>query len=120
MISNVEDNNFKIWSKEAAHQDNWPELIVMTQVSTSSKNYTFKEGLDLLVYPNPASNNITVETDQFISGTITLNNIVGGKVLSQIISGNKTTLNVMGLKPGIYFLNVNTGKMVKSQKVIIN
>lgn len=120
MISNVEDNNFKIWSKEAAHQDNWPELIVMTQVSTSSKNYTFKEGLDLLVYPNPASNNITVETDQFISGTITLNNIVGGKVLSQIISGNKTTLNVMGLKPAIYFLNVKTGKMVKSQKVIIN
>lgn len=120
MISNVEDNNFKIWSKEANDQDNRPQLIVMTQINTSSENHVLKDELRLRIYPNPASNIITIETSQFISGTITMRNILGNVVAHQKISDKKTTLNIMGLKPGIYFLNVNTGKMTKIQKVIIN
>jgi hypothetical protein len=76
-------------------------------------------------YPNPASNDLTVdfETQNSSAVTISLVNSVGQLVYSNdlgIISGKKSTkINVSGLESGMYFVKVKTDNGEKVSRISV-
>jgi trimeric autotransporter adhesin len=71
----------------------------------------------LNLYPNPASNQITINVAAVMDGTITITNIIGQKVLTQEYHCNSVTIDVADLPKGIYIVKVigtaYTAKFVK-------
>jgi len=88
-------------------------LNVGTQEVSSAKNATLK------VYPNPASDRITVSiagiTDQ---ADLTVYNRLGIRVLSSVIIYPVTTLNLGSLPAGIYIIRVESVNTCSSCKFV--
>ena len=74
------------------------------------------ENMTISVYPNPAHDFIRVETmcTSSLQG-IELYNVTGQKILSS----TETEINVSGLEPGIYFVRINCGDNIITERVII-
>lgn len=89
---------------------------------TSVEGVTADENIE--VYPNPASDFITlsIDTRENVSATVRLTNISGQEVVSRVIrnvTGNsKTTLDLSEVSKGIYFVNVTLGDKNYTYKVI--
>jgi Pregnancy-associated plasma protein-A/Secretion system C-terminal sorting domain len=82
---------------------------------------TTQNKITVSVYPNPFSNQVTVnfikETD--ITGkVIRLYDITGKLFITQIVQTQKTILNVSSLPSGMYFLKVEGGDALKVFKLI--
>lgn len=76
------------------------------------------EKKNITVYPNPATNNFTVETGSDEKASIQLFNIVGQQVYSETFT-DKTTVNVANLHSGVYMLKVNQNGKVYTSKLIV-
>ena len=76
------------------------------------------EKKNLTVYPNPATNQFTVNTGNDEKANIQLFNIVGQQVYSETFTGS-TTVNVANLHSGVYMLKVNQNGKVNTTKVIV-
>jgi dienelactone hydrolase len=74
------------------------------------------------VYPNPANENINVNTGR-LAGTdyrVDLYNMIGERVSTQPAdSDGVTTINTETLAPGVYIMNVSNGEQIWTQKVVI-
>jgi hypothetical protein len=71
------------------------------------------------VTPNPSNGVFQVAFDKQTSGTITITDSKGGKIAEKIISNEKTTdFNLSDSGSGIYFIKLNTGDKVYSEKMI--
>ncbi len=101
-------------------------------VYISKANYTFGEPHNLSlnepsfhpikVYPNPASDKITIQLDYVTNGQIQLLDIAGKLVFEKSIKEGSMLqeLNVANQFPGIYFIRIlNNGVEVKTEKIII-
>ena len=74
---------------------------------------------NMTVYPNPATNNFTVNLgDNDAKATIQLFNIVGQQVYSETITGS-AQVNVANLHSGVYMLKVNQNGNVTTTKVVV-
>ena len=76
------------------------------------------EKKNITVYPNPATNNFTVNMGNDEKASIQLFNIVGQQVYSETFTGT-TTVNVANLHSGVYMLKVNQNGKVNTTKVIV-
>ena len=72
---------------------------------------------DYLLYPNPAKNNITLETTQQ-TASIDITNIQGQLIENLATTGNKTNIDVSSLAKGMYFVKVKTEKGVAVKKFV--
>lgn len=71
-------------------------------------------------YPNPATNQVTVETNIDEDYTFSIKNINGQEVLNQKSSDlNFVTLDVSKLSKGVYILEVKSVKQTVSKKLVI-
>lgn len=70
----------------------------------------------LPIYPNPAKDNITIETHT--KGSLFIHNISGQQLLQQDITETATTIDVSGLKSGVYFVRVTGERAVLVGKFI--
>lgn len=62
----------------------------------------------LIVFPNPASDVVTIEVpDRMNATTVTIIDFTGKEILEKEITNNKVTLNVLDLQRGIYFVKAN-------------
>lgn len=80
------------------------------------------KGIVFLLFPNPATTQITVETpiENLSDGKIVLYDLVGRAVLSVPVSGEQTTFSVEDSPAGMYFLTVyEKGIAIKTEKLII-
>ncbi len=59
------------------------------------------------IYPNPATDMLTIETDNFNGGTITITNSIGTQIRQQKLDATKTHLNIRELSPGIYYVKIS-------------
>ena len=79
-------------------------------------NY-LNENNSINVYPNPSTNNITIESHG--QSRIEVSNIEGRLINSVVSCGNKTKVDISGLQSGIYLVKVKSeegmevGKFVK-------
>ncbi len=82
----------------------------------TSVSYLNPESL-LNIYPNPAIDNITLETTS--KGSLSIHNISGQLLIQHEITEQTTTVDVSGLKSGVYLVKVvgtnstQVGKVIK-------
>jgi len=103
----------------------WNEAVqypwIITKVSCNDceiVNVREDEKTNMTVYPNPATNNFTVNMGNDEKASIQLFNIVGQQVYSETFTGS-TTVNVANLHSGVYMLKVNQNGKVNTTKVIV-
>ncbi|MFC2102463.1 T9SS type A sorting domain-containing protein [Bacteroidota bacterium] len=96
---------------------NSPAEVQLICESSSISDYN---ALNLIsIYPNPASNNITIETPT--KGSLSILNINGQVLLQQEVTEPSTTIDVSTLLDGIYTLRlvgekgVQVGKFIKQK-----
>jgi len=61
---------------------------------------------EVTLFPNPASDEVTITASERISDVV-INNLVGQTVYAQKCNAEKAIINVADLPPGIYFVKVN-------------
>lgn len=74
---------------------------------------------EILVYPNPAHNGISVLMPGKPDCTIELFDIGGKRVLSVNSTENQTYLDCFSISSGIYILKIETSEEVYQQKIVI-
>ncbi len=70
------------------------------------------------IFPNPASEIVTIESDQVIE-RITVCNILGERVLSKQVSNKREQVNISELPKGIYFVTSVSEGIFFTQKLVI-
>ena len=101
------------WSVTAVANGN--EICTSNNTKESCKvGIDENEKLSFSIFPNPASNDITLTSEKDFH-TITIYNLVGQTVIEQFNTGNVAKLNIVNLTKGIYFicLNFDKGKEIK-------
>jgi hypothetical protein len=68
------------------------------------------------IYPNPASDMITVEYRGSGEATIMVYDMLGKMVMSRIHEADVSTLNISGLQKGIYLIRVSDGDVSEIQR----
>jgi len=98
-----------------------------TKISTAQYNYYFSpltvnsifqinREQPVIVFPNPATNYITVKgTTESI---ITISDLSGGIIYKQVMSGESSTINVSSYASGVYLISVETGNNRTVSKII--
>ncbi len=80
---------------------------------------TFESFTNILIYPNPATQQITVESSNALK-VIELQDMSGRLITKKNVAGEKTNINVSNLNKGVYFVKVvdnqNKVKVVKVAK----
>jgi len=76
---------------------------------------------DIKIYPNPASDHITIETAQDLTnGLIAIYNIKGQKIIEKSIKRGNMDLDTHNLPIGIYIMKISSNnKQIEEKKLII-
>ena len=77
------------------------------------------DNLDILVYPNPAANqlNISLSSDELLD--LTLLDVNGKTVLSRTVSNFSNTLDISRIDAGLYFLRIGNNQNYSTTKIQI-
>ena len=107
------------------------DIVVVAENGTNIRTYSInvtrgeangiEENLDqpLVVYPNPATNQITV-SGLSGNGILSLFDVVGKERLRQTITSDKEIITVSTLPSGIYLIRIVEGVKTNTIKVIVN
>ena len=75
--------------------------------------------VEISVFPNPAYDVINISLNKEVSATLTLLDVSGKVVRTQTLNGISTSINTASLNSGVYFVTINDGTSVSTQKVVI-
>lgn len=81
-----------------------------------------KENMELMIYPNPASNSINIYYPLIENkeAEISIYDMMGKQVLYQSLKGRKLLeINTTDLSNGIYFLKIQTNAFIQSKRIVI-
>ncbi|MCX8524506.1 PQQ-dependent sugar dehydrogenase [Chryseobacterium formosus] len=134
-IGVMESNNAITWSTAFAGnnfssfgEDNLKNLYVASvsngkifKITTTSlgvqDNNLFNE---IRIYPNPAHERIFVEGLRDSQSTAEIISTEGRKVLDETKFDSENSINITGITPGVYYINIKSGDLKSySQKIII-
>ncbi|MEI6411270.1 MAG: T9SS type A sorting domain-containing protein [Bacteroidota bacterium] len=111
------DQNAVVLTNTVFHTigENFLEIVLNTDNNPSSAAQL------LTIYPNPASDRVTVSTNAQLSGAtqLVLTNTYGKTVLCKTIEQGKTELQRGELPAGVYFIQVIDGKQVAASGKVI-
>jgi phage-related protein len=87
-------------------------------IASSPTSVNYKEQSKIMVYPNPASDRITVKANE--GSSIVLTNLMGSIVDSKTAAANEVAFEVGALPSGIYFVIIeNKGERI-TKKIVVN
>jgi hypothetical protein len=73
----------------------------------------------LILYPNPATDKITIETsDASKNNNLVIINIDGKELIAHSLSNQKTVIDINTLPGGVYFVRLTNDKTVEVEKMI--
>ncbi len=90
----------------------------MLCVATSTNEINMEE--TMAIYPNPTTNQLTVNSEQLIVKEIKLFNVLGKEVFQSEIQTPKSEINLKGIDKGIYFVEIKTDVKIVKKKIVIN
>ncbi|MCD6010538.1 MAG: hypothetical protein K0Q79_400 [Flavipsychrobacter sp.] len=112
-------NGTKIYNRAGIYFDYNPVVVTNTVENTIG----FQNAIPQInsqgsfkTYPNPAIDELTIETGSSTNCSISIANLVGQVLITQQLAGAKATIDVRPLPAGIYFLTVKSDNGVKTQK----
>lgn len=97
-----------------------PLVDTLNQVfcSTTTGISAAKENEEILIYPNPASNQLYVQLNKGSVSTLRISDIKGALLLEQNVKGTETSVDISSLAKGIYFLQISNSSATYNQKII--
>ena len=105
--------NYAVYAVSATGQLSTPVTIT---VEAMFDDVTESQNAQVSIYPNPAKDVVTVLMDANFKYQL-VNSL--GQVVLNGSATNKAYLRVSNLEKGIYFLQITTGNVVKTQKVVV-
>lgn len=100
---------------------NWGGTKILTYNNACSTGISeYKKENDFTIYPNPASQELFVNSENE-KGIIELYNVIGQSVLQQTIIKGQTKVHIEELMTGSYFYKIRStdGSVVKTGKLIV-
>lgn len=73
----------------------------------------------LHAWPNPASSEVTISSDENIDGIVRITGITGNIISEQKMNGQQLRIDVSQLPAGSYNITVNSGTTVWNQRIVI-
>jgi hypothetical protein len=98
------------------------QFMVLTKEwkdNTSIENRFSRSEIPMIVYPNPAQNEIFVNFETEESREIALHNINGGILQTLKTRSKQVKFDVSNYKAGLYFITVSDGTKISSQKIVV-
>ncbi len=89
-------------------------LAVMVDVILGNEGFTKNS---LMYYPNPVTDLLTVSHPSGIN-SVKVFNMLGQQVLSQEPNTSEAKINMSGIAPGTYIMNVTIGDSIKAMKIV--
>lgn len=90
-------------------------------VTASALSVGENELSNVKVYPNPTQGILNISLPQMSEvTTLTLVDIQGRQILKKEVSNTLETLNIENLSEGVYILNIQSGSLKTSKKVVLN
>jgi len=74
---------------------------------------------EIIIYPNPAYNQIIIDNKNFVIRNLIIYNIMGKEIGCSAINATKTNLDVSNLPAGMYVVKINTEQGIVTKKVQI-
>lgn len=108
---------FKLFSGTALSLVQWSLPYTFNSATLASKDFLLNDSL--MIYPNPATNFVTIKVNPFLVGSrFTITNILGQNVMSGKLVKESSILNIEQFSNGLYFfkigeLNQKTFKILK-------
>lgn len=72
------------------------------------------------IYPNPASGKLFIKSDEALLEHVTLRNLLGETIVSEVATASNKTIDVSGLSNGVYILHLETNKGELYRRVVIS
>ncbi len=95
------------------------EIIQYTDSSATASAGNIIAANAIVIYPNPAQNNVTVQLPYAGSnGSMDLIDAMGRVITTQTIKGNTTQFDLAGLPPGMYIIKVAVNGQMIYKKVL--
>ncbi|MFA7401266.1 MAG: leucine-rich repeat domain-containing protein [Bacteroidales bacterium] len=102
-----------------------PRTVTITQDTSFTAEFVAKDNImetnnlnKLLIYPNPAKYQLTLDNANVLIKEFYLYNLLGEEIKRCIINQTKYNLDISELKPGIYFVKVQTSQGFIIKKLI--
>ena len=90
-----------------------------SQLPTAIKNIANTGDLDFVVYPNPANNQITIQSSANIQ-RFEMTDAEGRLIEKQVNISDRHTINIVNLAKGVYLLKVTSNGKTGFKKVVID
>jgi hypothetical protein len=71
------------------------------------------------IYPNPATDNVTVSFTESVSGTVSIVDMNGNVVATKSISGNTSNISTAEFASGVYVVKINSDKGMAVKQLVI-
>lgn len=117
-VASANSTEIKITSIEMVGSATKVDNISLQKVSSTSINEINNLKKLIVIYPNPANDYITINTNKTNVFNVGVFNTLGTFLFSKQLN-NQTPLHVGHLAKGIYILEIDTGKEIQSKKIII-
>ena len=86
---------------------------------TALENNNVDKSTNLVLSPNPASDEITLKSNgNLLGATISIHSLLGQELETFTLNTEETTLNISNYQSGIYILKVNSQEGIQSYKFI--
>ncbi len=140
-LKNLNGNDticFMVYGKDASQFNDKKSYSVLVKRTIDPQRYgvddlqgnttaAFLQHYDISIYPNPARDAITISSNAFQSGNIEIKHIeiynaIGEKIIYRTIDNTANEnyhLNLSGLPPGIYLLQLICGTTTVTEKFVI-
>ncbi len=93
------------------------ELTIDSVLNFTLSNQSFSQIDGLKMYPNPAKNNLFIETALNSDINVSIIDVLGKEVINSKVSNN--AVNISGLNPGIYIVKISEEGKTSTKKLII-
>lgn len=92
-------------------------LIVDTTTITSTEQ--IEKGENLLLYPNPASSTVHLESTESKLQQVEIFNVAGQRLMHKTMQSNQHTISVADLSEGVYLLRIQTDKGLHQKRMLV-
>ena len=75
---------------------------------------------EILLYPNPAKDELNLKWNAFNDISVTIFNPIGQELSTFFLSKDKSIIDISELQNGLYFLEINAGNKTEKKKLIID
>ncbi|MDP1727874.1 MAG: T9SS type A sorting domain-containing protein [Bacteroidota bacterium] len=117
-VQQTSDGGYIIAASKDAQTSSPKMYLIKTNASGSTAVEDFPKQINMELYPNPATDNITIESELQKYNYQVLD-IAGKLLLSGTVNANKLNLNISSLSKGIYFISIYDGDQHAVHKKII-